>query len=106
MQTHSHISELLRAPYCATVEEIICIPGERPDAIRGSVLVVKVTAGVGKIGGKISISSLPSLELVVNAIERDRVMVEEAFLTERVGLMFRDVDLSAAQVGDLISARP
>ena len=106
MSSQSHISELLRAPFCAVVEEIHSIPGEQPNSIRGTVLVVKVTAGVGKVGGKISVSSRPSLELVVNAIERDLAMVNEAFLTERVGLLFRSVDLSTVKAGELVVAKP
>ncbi|MEO5607721.1 MAG: EF-Tu/IF-2/RF-3 family GTPase [Polaromonas sp.] len=104
MQSQSQISELLRSPFRANVEEVFSIPGATPNSIRGTVLVVKVFAGVLKSGGNVFVSSWPSLNLMVTAIERNKLLVDEAYITERVGLMFKDVDLSTVQPGQIVSA--
>lgn len=90
------ISRKLRDEFSFVVSESFIIPG------KGSVLTGVIKSGVVKAGDTLKINGNDNFRLIVEFIELNRNLVREAYFTEKVGLMFRDVDLSFCVTGNTL----
>lgn len=92
------ISAGLRGSFHFAVSESFNIPG------RGSVLTGKILSGVVKVGDMVVLNSNGNnLNLRVSFIELNRELIQEAYFTESVGLLFEAVDLSFSRSGDSVT---
>ncbi len=79
-----------------TVQDVFVIRG------RGAVATGRVESGGLRVGDTVKINDGP--EVVVDAIEAFRKVVDTASIGDDVGLLFRKLDKSDVAAGDLITS--
>ena len=99
--TTNEISARLRKSFVLPVDKVFEIPG------KGSVLTGRITSGVVRVGESVLLrSGSREIALTVAFIESNRNLINEAYFTEQVGLMFKDMDLSFVGKGDVLIGIP